>query len=188
MRHEYGATYRHVELRPLREEDIECLRIWRNDVEATKFLRPIGHITPEKQAQWFRNYLENEQEIAFAIVETDELNRLVGSVSLYDFYDGVAEIGKIRIGDSEAHGKGIGRLSLVMAMKIGFELLGLKKIIASVHVDNIPSYTNFKKIGCITIGNHPSVVGGVEDVVEMDETRLRMANEYVSEISVKAMK
>ncbi len=188
MIHEYSATYQHVELRPLREEDIERLRNWRNDVEATRFLRPIGHITPEMQTQWFRKYLENDQEIGFAIVETCELNRLVGSVSLYDFHDGVAEIGKIRIGDREANGRGIGRLSLVMAMKIGFEVLGLKKIIASVHVDNVASYTNFKRIGCITVGSHPSAVGGMEDVVEIDESRLRAVNEYVPEITVKTMK
>jgi len=182
MRHQYRASYRNVLLRPLEHKDIEALRIWRNNTEKTRFLRPIGHITPEMQEQWFEKYLQNEQEIAFAIEETQELKRLVGSVSLYDFQGDVAEIGKIQIGDSKANGKGIGRLSLVMAMKVGFEELGLKKIVASVHRDNIASYTNFVRIGCKIIGNHPSVVGGIEDEFEIIESWMNVANGYIPEV------
>ena len=103
---------------------------------------------------------------------------MVGSVSLYDFNGDVAEIGKIRVGDPEAGGRGIGRYSLVIAMHIGFEKLGLKKIIASVHQENVAAHKNDMKIGFRIVGTHPSVVGGIEDEIEMDAARLAEVNTY----------
>lgn len=108
MKHNYSATYKNVILRPLKEEDIEMLRIWRNDISQTKFLTPIGEISPAMQKKWYNDYLNNPDEITFSIIETASLNRLVGSVALYHFKNGIAEIGKIQIGDREAHGLGLG--------------------------------------------------------------------------------
>ena len=112
---------------------------------------------------------------------------MVGSVSLYDFNADTAEIGKILIGDPEAHGRGIGRLSLLMAMKIGFQQLDLKRIVASVHQENIPSRSNFIRIGVTVIGNHPSIVGGLEDEVCMNEPDLCSANPYYPDIRLGAV-
>ena len=36
----YEAVYDNVRIRPLEEKDLEKLRIWRNDVKQTKYLRP----------------------------------------------------------------------------------------------------------------------------------------------------
>lgn len=187
MKHNYSARYGNILLRPLEEGDIENLRVWRNNTHQTRFLRPVGHITPEMQQQWFEKYLTNENEITFAIVETKDLNRMVGSVALYDFEGDVAEIGKIQIGDPEAGGRGIGRVSLVMAMWIGFKRMGLKKIIASVHQENIAAHKNDMKVGFQIVGNHPSVVGGLEDEIKIDEARLCEVNTYTPEIELDVM-
>lgn len=184
MYHNYSARFGNVLLRPLMTEDIENLRVWRNNMHQTRFLRPVGHITPEMQQKWFEKYLENENEITFAIVETKDLNRMVGSVALYDFNGDVAEIGKIQIGDPEAGGRGLGRISLVLAMWIGFRKLGLKKIIASVHQENIAAHKNDMKIGFKIVGTHPSIVGGTEDEIEIDEARLCEVNAYTSAIEL----
>lgn len=184
MKHSYYGCYKNVELKPLIEDNIENLRIWRNNAEQTKFLRKIGVITPEMQKCWFENYLDNERDITFGIYETDELNRLVGSLSIYDIEGNRAEIGKIQIGDSEAHGRGIGRISLVIAMKIGFELLGLEEIYASVHQDNIAARSNDLKIGFKIVGNHPSCVGGLEDEIIINKEELYAANDYCKDIKI----
>ena len=147
MNHNYYARYKNIFLRPLKHEDIENLRVWRNDPEATRFLRQVGHITPDMQEKWFQSYLNNPNEITFAIVETEELNRIVGSVSLYDISDGKAEFGKIQIGDIQAHGKGIGRVATVMILALGFEKVGLKKITACVHQENIPAHSIYMEVG-----------------------------------------
>lgn len=143
MDHNYIEQYENVKVRPLLVEDIEQLRIWRNDTEKTKFLRKLDYITPEMQLQWYKNYLNNPNEIVFAIEEIGTLNRMVGSVALYDIKNGQAEIGKIQIGDDEAHGKGVGRKALKLVTEIGFDKLVLKTIIARVNKNNIPSYKNF---------------------------------------------
>lgn len=143
MDHNYIAQFENVKVRPLLIEDIEQLRIWRNDTEKTKFLRKLDYITPEMQLQWYKNYLNNPNEIVFAIEEIGTLNRMVGSVALYDIKNGQAEIGKIQIGDDEAHGKGVGRKALKLVTEIGFDKLVLKTIIARVNKNNIPSYKNF---------------------------------------------
>lgn len=182
MKHNFGAVYADVKLRPLEENDIEKLRIWRNDASKTKFLRNIGEITPEMQKKWYEAYLKNKDEIVFAIEETAELNRMIGSVALYNFDGKTAEIGKIQIGDVEAHGRGIGRKSFVMAMWIGFQLLGIEKFVASVHQENIAAYSNYMKIGFQVTGKHPAHIEGFEDEIEIDEDVLKKINTYVEQI------
>lgn len=184
MDHNYSARLGDILLRPLMHEDIENLRVWRNNVYQTRFLRPVGHITPEMQQQWFEKYMANENEITFSIIETSDLNRIVGSVALYDFHGDVAEIGKLQVGDPEAGGRGIGRISFILALWIGFRKLGLKKIIASVHQENIAAHKSYMKIGFRIVGTHPSVVGGIEDEIEIDEARLIEVNPCLSDIEL----
>ncbi|MBR1444127.1 MAG: GNAT family N-acetyltransferase [Firmicutes bacterium] len=180
MKHKYYAEYKNIKLRPLEEKDIEQLRIWRNDLRTTRFLRPIGQITKEMQVQWFENYIKDDEQIIFAIDEISELNRMVGSLALYDLKPNsdTCEIGKIQIGDLEAHGKGIGRCSFVMAMKIAVEKLNIKNFVAEVHRDNIAARTNYFKIGFRIIGEQLSVAGGIEDKIEITAEELRNINYY----------
>jgi RimJ/RimL family protein N-acetyltransferase len=184
MKHNYYAKYKNVLLRPLVHGDIENLRVWRNDAEATKFLRQVGTITPEMQENWFKKYLNDKDIITFAIEETSELKRMVGSVSLYNFRGDVAELGKIQIGDKEAHGKGIGRLTLVMALKVGFNLLHLSKVDGIVHQSNVAARTNDLKIGFQIVGEKLSEVGGKEDIIEINRNRLEEINSFLKDIEV----
>lgn len=182
MDHNFEARYQNVRIRPLAKGDIEALRLWRNDTSKTRFLRQIGEITPQMQESWFYRYLDSPDEYIFAIDETERLDRMVGSVALYDVCGDVAEVGKIQIGDTAANGCGIGRTSLVMAMWIGFRKLGLKKIVGSVHRDNHSAYINDLRVGFQIVGEHPAAVGGVEDDIEIDEKRLLEVNPFVTEI------
>lgn len=185
MIHSYYSEYDNVLLRPLAKQDIEKLRVWRNNTEETKYLRNIGYIDESMQKKWYESYLNREDEVVFAIVETSLLNRCVGSLSLYDIKNGIAEIGKIQIGDPNAHHMGIGHKSLVMAMKIGFELIGLNRIIASVHRDNVAARTNDLKIGFEITGEHASTVGGIEDELSIKIDKLKASNEYYEDITIR---
>lgn len=182
MEHNFSASKGRLLLRPLREDDIEYLRKWRNDPEQTKYLRPIGFITPQMQKKWFEAYRINQNEITFAIEETQNLNRIVGSISIYDFAGGSAEIGKIQIGDPSAHGQSFGSISVELALYVAFLKLGLKRVTASVHRDNIASRKTFERAGFNVVGNHPSVIGGIEDIFEIDEQSFHKANPDCSEI------
>ena len=183
MIHNYYLKYKNIELRPLDEEHIENLRVWRNDKVQTKYLRQIGHISPEMQKEWFEKYKIDEDIIAFAIYETESLNKMVGSVSLYNFRNEVVEFGKFQIGLPEAHGKGIGKIATIMACKMGF-ILGAKKVDASVHVDNIAAKSIYYGIGFEKVGEKPSPAYGMEDIIELDENKLIDKNEIYEEIEI----
>ena len=186
MKHDYSASLDSILIRQLREDDIELLRTWRNDTENTKFLRNVGYITKEMQSKWYRGYLDNEHDLVFAIEDVGELKRVIGSLSLYnwDKEANTCEIGKIQIGDSAAHGRGIGRKSLVMAMKIAFQKLGITKILASVHPDNVQAYHNDMQVGFRVVGETPSIVGGNELLLDMVEEDARSNNPYYDHIIV----
>ena len=186
MKHDYHAAYGTITIRPLRSMDIETLRVWRNDEENSRFLRKIGYITPQMQINWFQEYLNNENELVFAIDETKELKCMVGSMALYnwDRKMDTCEIGKIQIGVPEAHGKGIGRKSLVLAMKIAYQRMGVRKILASVHPDNSQAYHNDMKIGFHVVGLIPSAVGGHEFELEITEEDVKRANDYYDSIMI----
>ncbi|MBQ9347804.1 MAG: GNAT family N-acetyltransferase [Oscillibacter sp.] len=177
MNHSYHAETENLRIRPLSRGDIEQLRVWRNNREETRFLRNIGYITEEAQARWFEAYLSRRDEVTFAIetYASHKTPHLIGSLALYgiDGERSVCEIGKIQIGDSNAHGKGYGRKALVMAAKIAFWELGMKKITACVHQENFPSHTNFTRIGFQIVGQQDSAAGGTEDLMEITESAAR---------------
>ena len=185
MLHNYYISYDNIELRPLEYGDIENLRVWRNDKEQTKYLRKIDYITPEMQNTWFESYKTDENIITFSIYENNKLNRMVGSVSLYDFKENVAEIGKIQVGDKEAQGKGIGRTAFVMLLKLAFEKFGLEKVIATVNVNNIPARKSYFKIGFKVIGQKYIDTVGDEDVIEINKDVLISNNEIYNDIEIR---
>ena len=164
VNHQYHASYENIMLRPLERKDIENLRVWRNDATQTRFLRKIDHITPEMQEKWYESYLKDNDTIAFAIEETEHLHRMVGSLSLYDFREEQAEIGRLQVGDMEARGHGIGGKSFVLAMMVAFR--------------------SYLKIGFQVCGSHPASVGGIEDEIWIDEKRLTEINGYTEEIKM----
>lgn len=185
MEHSYTAKYENIILRPLGQDDIQALRVWRNNTKENKFLRDVGYITEEMQVHWFKQYQDNENEMIFAIDDV-ELGSMIGSISLYDIntVTYTASIGKIQIGDDRAHGKGIGRRSLVMAMKIGFRFLGLRKIVGSVHSENVQAFTNDMRVGFKIVGQCDSVVGGQENLIEITEEDAIKVNHYYLEIDL----
>lgn len=152
MNHSYSIRNKNVFLRPLEKNDIEKLREWRNDKKNSKFLRQIPYITEDAQKRWFENYLNNEDEICFAIEECEQLNRIVGSLSLYNFCGDTAEFGKILIGDEEAHGKKVGYNATVAALKIAFEVIKLKRVVLEVYEDNVAAKTIYEQAGFLNKG------------------------------------
>ena len=186
MRHEYSAVLGDILIRQVEESDIELLRSWRNERENARFLRDIGYITEDMQKEWFHGYLDNDEELFFVIEDIGELKRVVGGLALYDLDREKAEcgIGKIQIGDKAAHGKGIGRKALVMAMKIAYQKLDVERIVASVHPDNVQAYHNDMKVGFKIIGEIPSAAGGNEYSLEITEKDAIKANPYYEQIVV----
>lgn len=154
MKHNYIAYYANVFIDQLREEDIERIRGWRNDPSNTIYLRKIPYITSEMQKKWYCRYLENSDEMTFAIREIKDLHRIVGSLSLYHFSNHQVEFGKILIGDPDAHGKGIGFNSLIAVLSIAFEQLNMESVFLHVFEENIPAVTIYKRAGFSVTESH----------------------------------
>jgi RimJ/RimL family protein N-acetyltransferase len=154
--------------------------VWRNEAENSKFLRNVGTISSEMQVKWYNDYLNEKNYFIFAIFECEKLNRIIGSVALYNFRNNTAEIGKIQIGDKAAHGIGAGKISLVIACKIGFELLKLKLIDGHVHKENIAAYKNDISIGFQVVEEHP----GAEDYIQITYENLKENNPFWKDVEV----
>lgn len=147
MNHNYTAINKNVKIRQVTCEDLEKLRLWRNDKKNTKYLSDIPLITSDMQKKWFENYLNNENEIIFAIEEIVELNTLVGSMALYNFEESSAEFGKILIGESNAHGKKIGQNSIEAILEFAFFILNLSYVFLHVYAENTPAIKVYKNVG-----------------------------------------
>ena len=85
MKHCIEMQIENVMIRPLLLEEIELLRRWRNNPENSKYLRSIPFITPEMRWKWYEKDLLDDNCMTFAIIETGKLNRIVGSMSIYNF-------------------------------------------------------------------------------------------------------
>ena len=145
--HGFFAEAEGITLRPLRHEDIERLRCWRNDRSNTRYLRDIGYIERDSQEGWYRAYLGDQDICIFAIVDEDIVKGIVGSVAIYDFNGEEAEVGKILIGDDRAHGRGMGRKAMVLAMMVGFRKLNIRRFHAFVEPENIAAFRTYMDIG-----------------------------------------
>lgn len=188
MKHSFYGIYDNVKIRPLEKKDIEKLRKWRNSYDISRYLSPIDYITYEKQLEWFKNYCTNTNELIFAIEEIEQLKELVGSLALYNFFDKQAEIGKIVVGASEAHGKGVGRKAFALAMKIAFFYLKVNKVVCSVHQKNIAARKIYLKLGFEVVGVHPFGEGGLEEEMEITKERFKLYNPDYPNITVNRYK
>ena len=162
MKHSYEIDYENVHLRPLTEDDIESLRRWRNDPSNTLYLNKIPYITPEMQKKWFKKYIDNDDEMCFAIIENKELNRLVGSLSLYQFKSDECFFGKILVGDKDAHGRKIGLNATMAATKLAFEKLQKNCVKLFVFSDHQQAYNVYTKAGFHVTDEHETESGRKE--------------------------
>lgn len=149
MKHNMQNISGNVLIRQLDAHDIEQIRQWRNDSNNTKYLRKLPYITEKMQKQWYANYLNDEDEMTFAIVENFELNRVVGSLSIYNFQEDNVEFGKILIGDNEAHGKQVGFNAIVAVAELVFMKLGKSEMILHVYAENIAARRVYEKVGFV---------------------------------------
>ena len=151
-----------MDLRPLDVQDIESLRMWRNDPRNTKFLSKIPPITQEMQLAWFQRYLNNKDELCFAIVENEVLKRVVGSLSLHDFSQESCFLGHVLIGDEDAHGKKVGSNASIAATQIAFDVLKLKTVKLYVFPENISAYKVYQQAGFRVSDVHKAENGAEE--------------------------
>ena len=183
MDHRYCAENDNILIRPLNIDDIEKLRIWRNDSSLSTFLQDVPYITPQMQCQWYEKYLQEKDILFFAVVDKSQ-NNMVGTVALYGFKNKQCEVGKIVVGDTSAHGKGIGYELLLLAMAIAVKELSVEKMVLNVHEANIPARSVYEKVGFKVVGRHAFAKGGSELEMEVTSQTYYKNNAMVKEIRI----
>ncbi len=183
MIHDLRAEYMGRYLRPLRRDDIEDLRIWRNESSLNRYLRATGQISPRMQEAWYEGMLADPDQVFFAIGHGE--HPMVGALSLYNFAENSCQIGRIIIGEASERGKGLGRLSFLMAMAAGIRYFDRERFRLFVHPDNKSARAMYQRIGFSDTGiTRPFGDGGVEYEMEIDRQNLYVRNEEMKQIVV----
>ena len=173
MIHAYKRVYQNVMVRQLDEKDIEQLRLWRNDSSNTAFLRQIPEISRSQQMKWFNNYLNNSNEIVFAIEEIKKRQLLVGSASLYNLENTSAEFGKFLIGRKGVHGEKIGFNSLKAILSIAFNELELNYVILHCFEKNKAAMHVYQQAGFVNTDISNDANGNIEYKMRITKEKFR---------------
>lgn len=145
-------------LSPINPDDVEILTKWANDLETTV---PMGHLGSCSLINE-REVLERlaKSEHLFAIVRYDEdSEKMIGNGGLFEIdHVNRRAMLTIRIGDSDARGKGYGSEAIGLMLEHGFGLLNLENIMLTVASYNTRGIECYKKCGFCEIGRRRNAI------------------------------
>lgn len=177
MVHNYEIKSADLHLRPLCEDDIETLRCWRNDPAKTMFLTKLPYITPEMQKAWYLHYLTDEAEVTLAIDSiANGVNTFIGTIALTRTEKNRVECGRLMIGHTGYKGRGFGRKSVALCLRIAFEQMGAEACEAYANPENAPSFVSFVNEGFLIRSSRPFAGGGFEYGMELTKERYNILN------------
>ena len=139
-------------LRPLASTDLRRCVKWFSDPQVIRFLGRNSPVTFAEEARWFRDYERRTDEQIFAI---EVAGHHVGNLGLHriDRVHRKAEVG-IVIGEPTFWSKGFGTEAMRVALRYGFDLLGLNKISLDVLEYNTRAIQTYERLGFQREGLH----------------------------------
>lgn len=169
-----------VRLRALKESDIWILHKWINDPDVIRFTNTYRPISEMEQKEWFANTAYFRNNYVFGIELISE-KVLIGTCGLYDF-DAISRKAELRmkIGESQQRGKGIGTEALLQLLTFGYNDLNLNKIWLRVLADNIAGIKLYEKAGFITEGKLREdiyITANYKDIVVMSLLKSECVND-----------
>lgn len=105
-------------------------------------------LKPEDQDNWFKQS-SNAGDLNL-VIKTFEGDR-VGFISVYNFYHGVATIGRMMVDDKFKH-QGYMESALINTIDICKRYLGIDELTLEVKKANIPARELYSKFGFVTYG------------------------------------
>ncbi len=125
-------NYCGISIRRFEREDIEMVRIWRNDPKITKHMFYQEHITPEMQKSWFDSLSNNDY---YFIIEKDEIP--LGLISLaFDSLEERSAYAGLFIYEESYWGTQIPVLASLALLRFAFDDLDLALVKARVQKEN----------------------------------------------------
>lgn len=142
-------------LRPIAEEDIQCLNKWKNDEEVFKFLG--GGFMPtsiDHQKQWLESMSDlSGKNKRFMICEKNK--KTIGMIGLYDinWIHRNCEIG-IFVGEKNSQGKGYAKEACTLLENFACNYLNLRKIKLFVVSDNVQALKLWQSLDYKFVGEY----------------------------------
>lgn len=145
MKQNYFLQTKDIILTTIIEEDLEILRIWRNEEHIREMFLDNKEISESQQMDWFIKYMTKENDYMF-IISYKEIK--VGALALYGIEENkTAEFGRFMIGEDAAKGKGIAKEAMKMICNWGFKTFNLKNITLEVFTNNDRAIKIYKELG-----------------------------------------
>ena len=118
-----------ISLVPLKKEDIEMVRSWRNDREVSQFMAFREQISPEQQIKWFDSI--NNDRNRFFVIQIHEQPVGLTEFKKIDFEKREAEAG-IFIHDKKYHNSIFPCAISILLLDYGFGELNLGEVLAHI--------------------------------------------------------
>lgn len=165
-----GLPGTNVRLRALERSDLEDLRAMVNDPEVMRFSNSYRPISDVEQAAWLEGVVKNANAVWFGIEDARRgASRLVGTCCLVDidWIGRKAEL-RVRLGDPDSWGGGLGTEACALLVQHGFFELNLERIWLRVFDHNARALRLYEKLGFVVEGRlrrHDWVGGEQRDTV-----------------------
>jgi diamine N-acetyltransferase len=136
-----------VRLRLLEEADLEMTLAWRN--QNRRWFSNANLISIDQHREWFRQYLDRDDDYLFVIERLNGRAEPVGQIALYkiDREKRHAEFGRLLIGEPAAIRKGIAQKATEILLDYAFTDLGIQTIQLEVLRNNIPAMSLYGRCG-----------------------------------------
>jgi RimJ/RimL family protein N-acetyltransferase len=137
-------------------DDTDFVVAWRNDPAISKWFFSEAEFTVEGHQNWLTRRLDSETDFNWTI---EEDSRPIGTIAIYniDWGTGIAEFGRIVIGESAAKGKGYAFESVRLVAEAARKV-GLSKLFLEVKADNQRAIQLYLKSGFRKVSDHGGVV------------------------------
>lgn len=119
-----------IELIPLKKEDLELVRSWRNSPEVSQYMYTDDIISEESQKLWFKK-IEKENNSIYWIIRFENEKIGVASLTDIDIKNSKCFWG-FYLGTTDIRGKGIGAKIEYKILEYVFENLKLNKLCGEV--------------------------------------------------------
>jgi RimJ/RimL family protein N-acetyltransferase len=175
---------KNIRLRAPERTDLPKFVEWVNDPEVRDGLTITYPMSMEDETHWFDHMLQQPLETHPMVIEAKDGKNWVGIGSCgfhdIDWRNANAEIG-ILIGEKKFWDKGYGTETILLLLKVGFEVLNMHRIWLRVHEDNIRAIRCYHKVGFVNEGQKRDAEfknGKYIDIVLMSVLRPEWKDEY----------
>ena len=139
-----------VYLVPIEREDLEPLRIWRNQPNFRKYFREYREISKEMQLKWYENKVLGDPSTIMFAIRSNEDNSLLGCCGLcyINWVHRNADL-SLYIGYQNAYIDNLGyaKEACQLMFSYGFKELGLRKIWSEIYEFDESKFKLYSELG-----------------------------------------